>query len=57
MIRSTFDQVTLDIISEGLQNIVDIVKANAKQEGLPATESDIRKLIEVSNKLAIENEG
>lgn len=55
MTRSLFDEITLDIINEGLENIIMVVKDNAKTHGITISSDEVRKLIEVSNKVALEN--
>lgn len=55
MIRSLFDEITLEIINEGLENIIMVVKDNAKTHGVTISDDEVRKLIEVSNKVALEN--
>lgn len=55
MTRSLFDEITLEIINEGLENIIMVVKDNAKTHGITISSDEVRKLIEVSNKVALEN--
>ena len=57
MTRSLFDEVTLDQINEGLNNIIKLVKETAEAHSIKVEDSEIRKLIELANKIAIENEG
>lgn len=56
MTRSLFDEVTLEIINEGLNNIIDIIEDTAKSYNMKVQRSEVRKLIEVANKIALENE-
>ena len=57
MTRSLFDEVTLDQINEGLNNIIKLVKETAESHNIKVNSTEVRKLIEVANKIAIENEG
>lgn len=57
MTRSLFDEITLDLIDEGLNNIINIIEKTAKSHNMKVQRSEVRKLIEVVNKIAIEKEG